>query len=132
VGAAWTVPELRNQRKQVVLERSSRRGSTRAEADRRGSVRAEDGRSEQDVTRTKESARLGRARMKLKCSSSERTRTEGSEATHDGSSEGSHGGTCDTTRSERRAGPASGGVAKSGRACRRSAHKGVEEQQRQL
>jgi hypothetical protein len=50
-----------------------------------GSVRTEDGRCKQDATRTKERARLRRARMKLKCSSSEQTRTEGSEAAHDGS-----------------------------------------------
>jgi hypothetical protein len=43
------------------------------------------GRCKQDTTRTKERARLRRALMKLKCSSSEQTRTEGSKAAHDDS-----------------------------------------------
>jgi hypothetical protein len=42
-------------------------------------------RCKQDATRTKERARLGRAWMKLRCGSSEQTRTEGSEAAHGGS-----------------------------------------------
>jgi hypothetical protein len=43
------------------------------------------GRCKQDAMRTKERARLRRARMKLRCGSLGQTRTEGSEAAHDGS-----------------------------------------------
>jgi hypothetical protein len=50
-----------------------------------GLAAAAHGRCKQDATRTEERARLRRAWMKLKCSSSEQTRTEGSEAAHDGS-----------------------------------------------
>jgi hypothetical protein len=60
-------------------------GAEGAAATAVGLTAATHGRCKQDATRTKERARLRRARMKLKCSSSERTRTEGSEAAHDGS-----------------------------------------------
>jgi hypothetical protein len=47
-----------------------------------GLAAAAHGRCKQDATRTKERAWLRRAQMKLKCSSSEQTRTEGNEAAH--------------------------------------------------
>jgi hypothetical protein len=51
-GRAGGVEQTREQHaSQAALERSSRRGSARAEEDRCGSVRAKDGRCNQDVTR---------------------------------------------------------------------------------
>jgi hypothetical protein len=47
-----------------------------------GLAAAAHGRCKQDATQTKERARLGHAQMKLKCGSSEQTRTEGSKAAH--------------------------------------------------
>jgi hypothetical protein len=50
-----------------------------------GLVTAAHGRCKQDATQAKERAWLGRARMELRCGSSEQARTEGSEAAHGGS-----------------------------------------------
>jgi hypothetical protein len=50
-----------------------------------GLVTVVHGRCKQDAMRAKERAWLGRARMELRCGSSEQARTEGSEAAHSGS-----------------------------------------------